>query len=73
MALDVSLGHQYTSTRNRIMEDKDMWLLRCTEREGNTQVGFIPGTSLGVCLLLRVHGSGRWSLGLSHNWGFKSR
>ena len=31
---------------------------------------FIPGTSLGVCLILRVHGSGRWSLGLSHNWGF---
>ena len=53
MALDVSLGHQYTSTRNRIMEDKDMWLLRCTEREGNYQVvhsrDFTGGVSSFAC------------------------
>ena len=24
-----------------------------------------------MCLLLHVHWSGRWSLGLLHNWGLK--
>ena len=57
VALDVSLGHQYTSTRwgckERIMEDKDMWLLRCTERRelsgGVHSRDFTGGVSSFAC------------------------